>query len=142
MEYLKAGWYINLTVAIDFTASNKNHHKILPNGELNDYELAISEVGKILAPYARKEKFFGFGFGGIPHYHPDCDEEVMHDFTLNGDLTWKEKLMKSGPDKGQTKIVEDFNAGMISGLDGLLDEYRKAVQKTTCWGPTFFSPLM
>ena len=84
VEYLKAGWYINLSVAIDFTASNKNHHQQLPNGELNDYELAIAEVGKILGPYAYREHVFGFGFGGIPHYHPDCKGAAMHDFALNG----------------------------------------------------------
>ena len=69
VEYLKAGWFINLSVAIDFTASNKNHH-VLEEGKMNDYETAIWEVGKILAPYAYKQKFMGFGFGGIPHYHP------------------------------------------------------------------------
>ena len=26
VEYLKAGWFINLSVAIDFTASNKSQH--------------------------------------------------------------------------------------------------------------------
>ena len=102
VEYLKGGWFINMTVAIDFTASNKNHHKIVP-GALNDYEIAIQQVGKILVPYAKNNKFFGYGFGGIPHYHSKCKGEVMHCFTLNGD--------------GKAKI---------KGVDALLEEYRNA----------------
>lgn len=53
VEYLKSGWFINLAVAIDFTASNKDRHKIIKDS-LNDYETAIREVGKILEPYAYK----------------------------------------------------------------------------------------
>ena len=43
----------------------------------------------------------------------------MHNFTLNG---------KEDP--------------VISGLEGLLDEYRSAVAQTTLWGPTFFSLVL
>ena len=53
VEYLKSGWFINLSVAIDFTASNGELHNINENPEdLNDYQRAILEVGKILEPYA------------------------------------------------------------------------------------------
>ena len=53
IDYLKAGWYINTRIAIDFTASNGALHDIDPTGSvLNDYELAIKEVGKILQPYS------------------------------------------------------------------------------------------
>lgn len=69
VEYLKTGWYVNLSVGIDFTASNQNHHKISFNSDKrNDYEIAIREVGKILQPYAYKQMVAGFGFGGIPSY--------------------------------------------------------------------------
>ena len=38
VEYLKKGWFINLSVAIDFTASNGELHDINENpDELNDY---------------------------------------------------------------------------------------------------------
>jgi hypothetical protein len=53
VEYLKSGWFINLAVAIDFTASNKDRHLIKKEG-LNDYETAIRDVGHILEPYAYK----------------------------------------------------------------------------------------
>ena len=58
-----------MSVAVDFTASNGTRHDVSESGdELNDYELAILEVGNILEPYAYKEKVAGFGFGGIPRY--------------------------------------------------------------------------
>jgi len=70
-EYIKAGWYINMSVAIDYTASNGNpsehsslHH--LHNTIPNQYEKAIRNVGSIMEHYAFQKKFAGFGFGGIP----------------------------------------------------------------------------
>lgn len=71
-----------MAVAIDFTASNKDRHKIQKDC-LNDYETAIREVGKILEPYAYKQKVAGFGFGGIPNYLNET--EVSHCFNLCGD---------------------------------------------------------
>mmetsp|Transcript_27236 Transcript_27236/g.36401 ORF Transcript_27236/g.36401 Transcript_27236/m.36401 type:complete len:115 (+) Transcript_27236:982-1326(+) len=69
VDYLKNEWYINLSVAIDFTASNGELHNLNPDMNCkNDYELAIEEVGKILQPYSYKQQFTAFGFGGIPHF--------------------------------------------------------------------------
>jgi hypothetical protein len=51
-EYLRSGWQLSLSVAIDFTASNgkvsdpRSLH--YPGGVSNEYEQAISEVGNIL----------------------------------------------------------------------------------------------
>ena len=56
VDYLKNGWYINMTVAIDFTASNGGLHELSPlKQNNNDYELAIREVGKILQPYSYRQ---------------------------------------------------------------------------------------
>ena len=47
VEYLRSGWFINMTCAIDFTASNgevfeaNSLHKQYTNGQLNQYEQAI-----------------------------------------------------------------------------------------------------
>ena len=82
VEYLKSGWFINLSVAIDFTASNGTRHNVQAGGPINDYELALLQVGKILEPYAYKKKFAGFGFGGIPKYQ--SQQHVSHCFNLNG----------------------------------------------------------
>lgn len=51
-------------------------------------------MGKILEPYAYKQKVAGFGFGGIPNYQNET--EVSHCFNLTGDadptITGIEKL--------------------------------------------------
>lgn len=59
VDYLRSGWYINMSVAIDFTASNgepiepQSLHRIDPSGmRPNQYESAIQSVGSILEPYA------------------------------------------------------------------------------------------
>ena len=63
-----------MSVAIDYTASNGDPSKegslhYLDNHDKhrhpNQYELAMSTVGKIMESYAYKKKFAGFGFGGI-----------------------------------------------------------------------------
>ena len=116
VEFLKSGWFINLSVAIDFTASNGTRHNIKDN-MFNEYELALQEVGKILEPYAYKKKFAGFGFGGIPTHL--AHQTVSHCFNLNG---------SQDP--------------TIVGKDNLLQAYRKAAGRTTLWGPTYFSKVL
>ena len=121
IDYLKAGWYINMTVAIDFTASNGELHDLDPlMKKKNDYELAIMEVGKILQPYSYKQQFTAFGFGGIPNFildqTSDRDEVNMNCFNLSSAIT-------------------------INSLESLLMHYREANKGTTLWGPTMFAPL-
>ena len=42
-----------MSVAIDFTASNGPLHDLNDNLDvMNDYELALTQVGKILSPYS------------------------------------------------------------------------------------------
>lgn len=56
VDYLQSGIQLNFTVAIDFTASNKNPrdpsslHCILPNQD-NQYTMAIKSVGGIIQDY-------------------------------------------------------------------------------------------
>lgn len=58
LDYLRSGWNVNLSTAIDFTASNgepydrSSLHYVHNDGNYNEYELAISSVGSILEPYA------------------------------------------------------------------------------------------
>ena len=54
VDYLRSGWQISLTLAIDFTASNGNPSD--PSslhflGARNQYEAAIGQVGQILENY-------------------------------------------------------------------------------------------
>lgn len=58
VEYLRHGWKMDVSIAIDFSLSNleindyRSLHK-LSNIEMNFYEKAIFEVCNIMRPYAR-----------------------------------------------------------------------------------------
>jgi hypothetical protein len=73
MEYMKSEWYINMSVAIDYTLSNGDptdpkslHYLDLNNSSnKNQYEKAIAEVGGVLEHYAYRKKFTAYGFGAI-----------------------------------------------------------------------------
>ena len=73
-EYLQNDWQMNVTIAIDFTLSNReikdqqSLHRQLKNGEMNSYEKAIFEVCNVMVKYAKDGAFDVYGFGGIPHY--------------------------------------------------------------------------
>ena len=127
VDYLKGGWYINMTVAIDFTSSNGTLHDIDPlMRKQNDYELALQEVGKILQPYSYKHQFTAKGFGGIPHFiledeNRDPEDEVnINCFNLKNDP----------------------NSTTIASLEDLRKYYVNAINGTTMWGPTLFNPLL
>ena len=65
---------MRVSVGIDFTLSNleitdyRSLHRLLKNGEMNQYEKALFEVCNVMTPYAKDKKFFVYGFGGIPTY--------------------------------------------------------------------------
>jgi hypothetical protein len=117
-----------MSVAIDFTASNKDRHTIV-EGKLNEYEVAMQQVGKILENYSHKKLFSAYGFGGIPDFsqayknmpdHKKIAREAEHCFNLTG--------VKG---KSTTK-----------GLENLMKIYRIAAKGTELWGPTFFAPVL
>ena len=86
-DFLHSGWEINLTVAIDFTASNgtpdypDSLHYIDPS-KPNQYQQALYNVGYVLQNYDADNKIPAFGFGAIPLYTGST--EVSHCFHLNG----------------------------------------------------------
>lgn len=69
VEFLVQGISINLTIAIDFTASNGLFnqetclHHISPTAE-NDYQQIIKIIGSVLSEYDEDKKFLLLGFGG------------------------------------------------------------------------------
>jgi Copine/C2 domain len=75
VDYLTGGLELELTIAIDFTGSNGDPripgalHYIHKDGQLNDYEKAITAVGSIIARYDSDQAFsclgFGAKFGGV-----------------------------------------------------------------------------
>ena len=88
-KYLSEGWEMQVSIAIDFTLSNReitdcrSLHRLHHNGDMNHYERVIFEVCNVLTPLIKERKFNAYGFGGIPTY---CgDTEVSKLWNLNGD---------------------------------------------------------
>ena len=120
IDYIQAGCQINLTVAIDFTASNgdprtpKSLHYRNPNGP-NPYQHALSSVATILQDYDTDKLFPAFGFGArLP------TGEVSHCWAINGDSQHPE----------------------CAGVEGLMQAYELALEHVQLHGPTNFSPMI
>lgn len=120
MEYLRSGWAINLSCAIDFTASNKDIvfsdslHFQHQNGNLNQYEQALLSVGRVVEPYAMDQQFAVFGFGAKPLHLGS--NQVSHCFNLNG-----------LPDP------------RIKGFQNVFNAYKQTIGRIQLSGPTKFS---
>ena len=118
IDYLQAGVQIGLSVAIDFTGSNG-----LPNiptslhslrgPEPNQYERAIYTCGNILAYYDYDQMFPCYGFGAKINNTP------APLFNLN---------FQSDPN--------------IHTIPNIIEEYHKALNTVTLWGPTQFGPII
>ena len=73
VDYVTGGLELQMSVAVDFTGSNGDPrrpgtlHYIHPDGQLNDYEKALSAVGSIVARYDSDQKFPVWGFGAKYH---------------------------------------------------------------------------
>jgi hypothetical protein len=86
VDYISGGCELQMSVAIDFTGSNGDPrqpgtlHYIHQDGQLNDYEKALSAVGSIVAKYDQDQKFPVWGFGakysGVIHHCFQCGQEA------------------------------------------------------------------
>lgn len=122
-DFLHSGWQMNLSVAIDFTASNgpiqypDSLHYMNPTGQMNEYQAALHSVGSILVNYDSDRLIPAFGFGGIPLY--SGTNEVSHCFHLNG----------------------AENPQCID-VPGLMEAYQFSLTNVKLYGPTLFSPCL
>eukprot|EP00730_Choanoeca_flexa_P007182 TRINITY_DN12293_c1_g1_i4.p1 TRINITY_DN12293_c1_g1~~TRINITY_DN12293_c1_g1_i4.p1 ORF type:complete len:533 (+),score=126.03 TRINITY_DN12293_c1_g1_i4:208-1806(+) len=139
LDYLRNGYQINFSLAIDFTGSNDaqqrsvSHRPLSPTrcivGEPsspsslhyinpmqpNEYMQAIQNVGTIIADYDSDKQFPCMGFGAkLP------DGSVSHEFALNGN--------PSNP--------------FCAGVEGMMAAYQHAVTTYQLWGPTNFAPII
>ncbi|KAJ3037771.1 Copine-8, partial [Rhizophlyctis rosea] len=121
-EYIAGGVDFNLTIAIDFTASNGDpvninslHHRS-QNGSLNQYQDAIQSIVSLLEPYDSDNRYPVYGFGA----HPVRGKAVSHDFPLTYDAAHPE----------------------VSGIQGVLSAYSNALSKVVLNGPTNFAPII
>jgi copine 1/2/3 len=121
LDYINAGLNMNLTIGVDFTASNGEptssgslHYS---NGIQNQYLTAIHEVSKILLNFDSDKEvpLFGFGANLSKFYFG-----VSHCFALNGNIFRPE----------------------VSGIEGIEDTYKKARTRIDFSGPTYFAPLL
>ena len=120
LELLMKGLNINLSIAIDFTGSNKEastegslHY--IKNGFVNNYEKAIRAIINIISMYNRTDTYDLYGFGA------DINGQFKVIFNLNG--------------------MDDPS---IRGLENIISEYKKVVNNRDIIfsGGTYFAPLI
>lgn len=121
LDYIKGGTEIACTFGIDFTGSNgdpsspSSLHHITTCG-MNQYEVAIESVGKIIEDYDTDKLFPVLGFGArLPP-----DGKVSHEFFVNGH--------PSNP--------------YCEGISGVLSAYRECLNRVQLFGPTNFAPII
>merc|ERR1712096_295737 len=121
LDYIGGGTELACTISIDFTASNGNPmspeslHHFMPNG-MNQYEMAIQSVGRIIEDYDSDKLFPVIGFGArLPP-----DGRVSHEFYVNGH--------QSNP--------------YCERISGVLSAYKSCISKVQLYGPTNFAPAI
>lgn len=117
-DFLRVGWKIQLTVAIDYTKSNEEQ-ELHGDGssEKHEYVNALKKVTEILLPYDGDKQIPLFGFGGIPKGM----KEVSHCFPLNGN---------------------NDNPEISGGVGPMLELYSKTLPDIGLSGPTLFRPVL
>ena len=85
----------------------------IKDGFLNNYEKAIREHYKIISPYNKNDKYNVYGFGA------DIDDDFKEIFNLNG-----------------------TNDPSITGIENIISEYKKTVNKVEFSGATYFAPII
>lgn len=123
VDYIKSGIALNLTVAVDYTASNglvsnlnSLHYLNADPNKKNEYESAIIAMHRILSVYDDDKRHPLFGFGGVPNWM----SETSHCFAIN----------KTEADP------------YVVGLEGLLDTYHRSLAEIKLDGPTKFHELI
>ncbi|XP_046563464.1 copine-3-like isoform X1 [Haliotis rubra] len=121
LDFIMGGTQINLTVGVDFTASNGDPRQ--PNSlhyfnqhQPTEYAQAIQAVGNVVQDYDSDKLFPALGFGAqIP---PNM--EVSFEFAMN------------------------FNAQnpFCAGIPGVLQAYYNCVQNVRLYGPTNAAPII
>ena len=118
IKLLKKGLNLNLSIAIDFTSSNgfpwldSSLHNI-KSGFVNNYEKAMRENIKIISIYNKNDKYDVYGFGA----------EILGNF--------KKIFNLNGTDDPS-----------IKGIDNIISEYKKTVNRVDFSGNTYFAPII
>eukprot|EP01039_Chlorochromonas_danica_P004770 gene4770-5230_t len=122
-EFITGGCEISLVVAIDFTGSNgdpsqsSSLHYIDSTGRTqNQYEEAISCVGRILEHYDSDKKYPVYGFGARVREADGQFSPVQHCLSLGG--------------------------AEVQGVEGILRVYRGCLPNLMLSGPTLLAPII
>ena len=104
-----------------FVASNGNPvdpHSLhyMSKDTPSQYEVALRSVGQIIQDYDSDKQFPVLGFGALI---PPTNQ-LSHEFFVN----------------------LSYTLPYCSGVDGVVDAYRKCVQSVTLYGPTNFAPII
>ena len=105
VDYISGGCELELAIAIDFTGSNgdpRQHgtlHYIHRDGQLNDYEKALTAVGSVVARYDSDQRFPVYGFGAkfngvIQHCFQVGNAPLL--YRLSGVLEGYRSVFRSG----------------------------------------------
>ncbi|CAG8671289.1 22837_t:CDS:1 [Gigaspora margarita] len=119
LDYIAGGLEIRLSIAIDFTSSNRHYiygidlHNI--SCDETNYGRAIRFVGNILENYSTDGRIPVYGFGGKFY----GSEEVSHSFPLN----------------------QNYQSNVL-GISGVLETYQKALENVILSSPTKFAPTI
>ncbi|KAJ9449105.1 Copine-D [Diplonema papillatum] len=121
LDFVRAGFEINMTVAIDFTKSNrsfdndKSLHYRRSDNKTNEYMAAIQAVGSVMCGYDKDQEFPVYGFGArLP----------------NGSIS------QCFPCTLSYESIE------VSGLDGIAECYWNCLKEVEPIEPTNLSPVI
>lgn len=89
VDYLRGGLQLNLSVAVDFTASNgtptqPNSLHFLNQYSPNQYQQAIMAISNIMLNYDYDKRIPAFGFGGKLRFPSMASNGTSHCFPLSG----------------------------------------------------------
>jgi hypothetical protein len=119
LQYIAGGCQISLMIAVDFTGSNgdpmtPNSLHFISNQGLNLYQSALYSVSEILLNYDSDKVVPLYGFGA------KLNRNISHCFPLN--------FNENNPN--------------VSGLQEIMECYKKALPVLQFSGPTLFTPVI
>lgn len=121
LDFVFGGLQINLSIAIDFTASNGEPHNpkslhFMNPVHPNEYQQAINAVGHVVQDYDSDKLFPVLGFGArLPQ-----STEVSFEFAVN--------FIPNNP--------------YCAGIQGVLQAYVNCIRQVELYGPTNVAPII
>jgi hypothetical protein len=122
-DFIVGGLELSLIVAIDFTGSNGDPRTpqslhYLSSTQLNEYQQALDQVGRVVEQYDTDKMFPVYGFGAKVRHANGQFTAVQHCFPVYG-------------------------GGLeVHGVDGIMKAYSDCLNNVALSGPTLFGPII